>query len=96
MSAQLPTRVFDAHLLFNQATEFDQPQVGVPDAIVNLFGLNVFTGTAGTGIHLVAIPADAAFIADIGRLVVRGIFQLQQLFRVESEARLVVREVTTF
>ncbi len=37
MSAQLTEGIFNAHLLLDEASEFDRPKVDVPDAAVNLF-----------------------------------------------------------
>ena len=37
MPAQLPKRIFDPHLLFDQATELDRAKVDIPDMAVNLF-----------------------------------------------------------
>ena len=89
VSAQLPKRIFDAHLLLDQTTELDRAKVDVPDAVVNLFQADILAGAADADVHPIAAPADAAVIADLARLVVRRIFQSRQFLWIGSHARLV-------
>ena len=89
MSPQLPRSIFNTQLLFDQATEFDRPKVDVPDALVNLFQPDILASTAEADVHPIAVPADAAVVADLARLEVWRIFQLRQLLRVRLSARLV-------
>src|SRR4051794_11765484 len=89
--AQLTERVFDAHLLLDQTPQFDWAKVDVPDAVVNLFEADILAGAGDTDIHPIAVPTDAAVIADVARLEVGRIFQLRQFLWVGTRAWLIKR-----
>ena len=89
MSPQLPRSVFNTHLLFDQTAQLDRAKVNLPDAVVNLFQADVLAGAADTDVHPVAVPPDAAVVADVARLIVRWVLQCRQLLRVGSRTRLV-------
>src|SRR6185369_13269206 len=89
MPAQLSERVFDSHLLLDEASEFDRAKVDVPYPVVNLFEADVLAGAGDRDVHPIAVPADAAVVAHIARLEVRWIFQTRQFLRVRPWARLI-------
>ena len=68
MSPQLPGRVFDSHLLLDQASELDRAKVDVPYPIVNLFETDILAGAGDADVHPIAVPADTTIVAYAARL----------------------------
>jgi hypothetical protein len=72
MSIQPPVGVFDLHLSFQQAPEFEGAEVDVPDAVLDLLEADVFADAGGGDIDPRLVPANAAVGADITHFEAMG------------------------
>jgi hypothetical protein len=56
----LTVSIFDLHVSFVHASEFERSKVDIPDAIVDFFQSDILAGADAGDIDPIASPADAA------------------------------------
>jgi hypothetical protein len=75
VSLQSPECILDSHVALEQSAEFERSEVDVPQAIIDLFQADIFTGTGDRDIYPAFTPANAAVGADIAHLKAIRVFK---------------------
>ncbi len=76
---ELSIGIFDPHVFFEQATEFERAKVDVPDTVIDLLEPYVLPGAHDADVDPIPLPADAAVEAHVAHLEVAGVVEWGQL-----------------
>ncbi len=76
---ELSVGIFDPHVLFEQATEFERAKVDVPDTVIDLLKPHVFASANDADVDPIPLPADAPVEAHVAYLEVAGVVEWGQL-----------------
>jgi hypothetical protein len=71
--------IFDPHVVFEQATEFERAKVDVPDTVIDLLESHVFSGADDANVDPIPLPTDAPVEAHVAHLEVAGVVEWGQL-----------------
>jgi hypothetical protein len=83
--------ILDPQLAFVHSPELDRPEVYVPQAVVHFLESDILTGQRLRDADAIALPADAAVLADESDLEVTGVLDLRKLPRELPQRRAVGR-----
>lgn len=76
---ELSVGIFDPHVVFEQATEFERAKVDVPDTVIDLLKPHVFASANDADVDPIPLPADAPVEAHVAYLEVARVVEWGQL-----------------
>ena len=89
MSLKSTVSIFDTHMSFKQAAEFERTEVDVPDTVIDFFEANVFARAHDRDVDPVATPSDTAIGADIANFEAIRIFECGESVRHKARRGLI-------
>ena len=76
---ELSIGIFDPHVFFEQATEFERAKVDVPDTVIDLLEPHILSGAHDADVDPIPLPTDAPVEAHVAHLEVAGVVEWRQL-----------------
>ncbi len=79
MAPEAAVSIFNAHVFFAEATEFQGAKIHVPNSVVDLFQADILAGAGNANVDPGTVPADAAVVTDVASFKMRRVLKRRQL-----------------